>query len=255
MSINANNAALNEILEAINELPNSKEEQDKIVDITENGETVVTPDDDTTTLSKVTVNVTVPEQKEEQEKIIDITENGTTEVLPDEGKALSKVTVNVEIESGESGDPYEVINSIFDGTITEFYSLKNFVGSRGTQLWGTLFNECYELTKWAMPNNTRDLSYAFRYCDILKYVDIGKPASCGVATFYGANLRGMSVVVRAETPPKLTGTFTGTNLDNTTVFYVPKNSIEAYRTATNWSAYADHYKAIEDYPEITGGII
>lgn len=38
--------------------------------------------------------------KEEQEKTVDITENGTTEVLPDEGKALSKVTVNVNVESG-----------------------------------------------------------------------------------------------------------------------------------------------------------
>lgn len=35
--------------------------------------------------------------KEEQEKDIDITENGTTEVTPDEGKALSKVTVNVAV--------------------------------------------------------------------------------------------------------------------------------------------------------------
>jgi hypothetical protein len=38
--------------------------------------------------------------KEEQEKVVDITENGTTEVTPDEGKTLSKVTVNVAIESG-----------------------------------------------------------------------------------------------------------------------------------------------------------
>lgn len=38
--------------------------------------------------------------KPEQEKTIDITENGTTEVTPDEGKVLSKVTVNVDVESG-----------------------------------------------------------------------------------------------------------------------------------------------------------
>lgn len=38
--------------------------------------------------------------KEEQEKTVEITENGTTEVLPDDGKVLSKVTVNVEVESG-----------------------------------------------------------------------------------------------------------------------------------------------------------
>lgn len=68
MSINANNAVLNEILETINELPSSKEEQ---------------------------------------EKVIDITENGTTEVTPDEGMALSKVTVNVSVEGGSEDDDYE----------------------------------------------------------------------------------------------------------------------------------------------------
>lgn len=35
--------------------------------------------------------------KEEQEKAIDITENGTTDVLPDDGKVLSKVTVSVDV--------------------------------------------------------------------------------------------------------------------------------------------------------------
>ena len=38
--------------------------------------------------------------KEEQEKTIDITENGTTEVLPDEGKVLSRVIVNADVQSG-----------------------------------------------------------------------------------------------------------------------------------------------------------
>lgn len=39
-----------------------------------------------------------------QEKTVDIAENGTTEVLPDEGFALSKVTVNVDVESGGGGE-------------------------------------------------------------------------------------------------------------------------------------------------------
>ena len=47
------------------------------------------------------VYVNTPEPKEEQEKVVDITENGTTEVLPDENKVLSKVTVNVEVAGGE----------------------------------------------------------------------------------------------------------------------------------------------------------
>lgn len=46
--------------------------------------------------------VEVDNAKEEQEKTIDITENGTTEVLPDENKVLSKVTVNANIpDTGE----------------------------------------------------------------------------------------------------------------------------------------------------------
>ena len=39
--------------------------------------------------------------KEEQEKTIDITENGTYDVLADENKALSKVTVNVDVKDEE----------------------------------------------------------------------------------------------------------------------------------------------------------
>ena len=42
----------------------------------------------------------VASAKEEQEKTIDITENGTTEVVPDDGKVLSKVTVNVDVSGG-----------------------------------------------------------------------------------------------------------------------------------------------------------
>lgn len=65
MSINSNNTLLNEILSTIDDLPTSKEEQ---------------------------------------EKSITIVENGTTEVIPDEGKALSKVTVNVTIESDNTSE-------------------------------------------------------------------------------------------------------------------------------------------------------
>lgn len=63
--------------------------------VTENGE--ITADEGFIGLSKV--NVSVP-QKEEQEKTVDITENGTIEVIPDTGKTFSKVTVNVNVENG-----------------------------------------------------------------------------------------------------------------------------------------------------------
>ena len=35
--------------------------------------------------------------------------------------------------------------------------------------------------------------------------------------------------------------------------YVPSVLIEQYKVATNWVVYAAQIRAIEDYPEITGG--
>lgn len=47
--------------------------------------------------------------KPEQEKSVDITENGTTEVTPDEGKTLSKVIVNVDVPSSGGTEELEAI--------------------------------------------------------------------------------------------------------------------------------------------------
>lgn len=176
--------------------------------------------------------------------------NGSTELL-----TLDEMPQAIaDISSGGGGSGEDILDSIFDGTITEFYSLKDLT-AYSSQNFGTLFNGCDKMVKWAMPNLTKELNYAFRYCPKLTYIDIGKPSSCAPATFYGKQLKGVSVVIRSEIPPTLSSVFNGTGFDSTTVFYVPKNSIEAYKTATNWSTYADYYKAIEDYPEITGGII
>lgn len=58
---------------------------------------------------------TVGGAKEEQEKSVEITENGTVEVVPDEGKTLSKVTANVNVAfEGDIGKPYIDTSKITD---------------------------------------------------------------------------------------------------------------------------------------------
>ena len=48
--------------------------------------------------------------------------------------------------------------------------------------------------------------------------------------------------------------FTSTPIESGTGYvYVPSALVDSYRTATNWSTYANQFRAIEDYPEITGG--
>ena len=43
------------------------------------------------------------------------------------------------------------------------------------------------------------------------------------------------------------------NAGGTGRIYVPASKLEAYKAATNWTAFADKFLAIEDYPEIPGG--
>lgn len=49
--------------------------------------------------------------------------------------------------------------------------------------------------------------------------------------------------------------FTGTPVANGTGYiYVPQSLIENYKVATNWVTYANQFRAIEDYPEVYGGV-
>ena len=50
----------------------------------------------------------------------------------------------------------------------------------------------------------------------------------------------------AVTPPTLNGSLVG---NSTCVIYVPDASIDAYKSATNWSSYASRIKAISTFTE------
>ena len=53
---------------------------------------------------------------------------------------------------------------------------------------------------------------------------------------------------------QVTNALSGTPIANGTGYvYVPSALVEEYKSATNWSTYAEQIRAIEDYPEITGG--
>lgn len=228
-----------------------KEEQEKTVDITENGETVITPDDENTTLSKVTVNVDVP-MKEEQEKVIDITSNGTTEVTPDEGMALSKVTVNVAVESGGGED---TLRAWLLNTLTEI-NINDEIQFGSKRLY------CSSLVKFSAPNLSGACGgFVFYGCGRLRYIDIGKATSLDINAIGGLHSIETIIMRKSDAVVSLNNKFvnnqsiTKEDYDYFCYFYVPKALIEDYKVATNWSNYANRFRAIEDYPEITGGVI
>lgn len=54
------------------------------------------------------------------------------------------------------------------------------------------------------------------------------------------------IICRATTPPSLANVSAFTNTNNCPI-YVPDASVEAYKTATNWSSYASRIKGISEY--------
>lgn len=85
--------------------------------------------------------------------------------------------------------------------------------------------------------------FAFGSCPNLRYVVLPETlTSIGNATFYNSS-KIEYIVCQPTTPPTLDGSaFNGTSC----IIYVPDASVNAYKTATNWSKFASRIKAISE---------
>ena len=104
-----------------------------------------------------------------------------------------------------------------------------------------------------MPNIKTIGSMAFRNTNI-ETLDLYNCESIGNNAFNSTNMT--TLILRNESDICTTDlhplAFTPIE-DGTGYIYVPSALIDSYKTATNWSEYANQFRAIEDYPEITGG--
>lgn len=130
----------------------------------------------------------------------------------------------------------------FQGSrITEIYLPELIENDSSTQ--GYNFAFCYNLEK-AVFNK---FVGSFRNCDFrdacrLKTVILGANEICTLAN---AN-------AFQDTPIAGNTNYTDGELG---YIYVKSALVEEYKAATNWSTYADQFRAIEDYPEICGGVV
>lgn len=329
--------------------PTAKEEQEKIINTQAySDKTVIIEPDEGKVLSKAIVNIDV---KEEQEKSIEITDNGTIEILPDNDKVLSKVNITTNIEGGGSAIAVDYLDTraslvstytnnvlsipdfAFAGTsLTEInLPLCTQIGASAfmycsslisvnlpvcTNVGGSAFINCYNLTSIDLPLCT-SISGAFSYCTKLTSVNLPKCTELGnyafmyctslttvnlpmcttlsgYGAFYNSNLPSitlpactivgsgafsycykltkvilpacsaiysaafnycrslMSLVLGASSvatlsninvfgsTPMSTSSYTGTFGS----IYVPTSLVNAYKSATNWTAYADRITAI-----------
>ena len=106
---------------------------------------------------------------------------------------------------------------------------------------------CYKitgLTSVTIPNSVTSIgNYAFRECTDLTSITIGNSVtSIGISAFYYCNSL-TSITINATTPPTLRNKNAFVSTNNCPI-YVPSESLEAYRQATNWSSLASRLQPI-----------
>ena len=96
----------------------------------------------------------------------------------------------------------------------------------------------------------------FRECNSLTKADFPVLGNLQTRTFYNTKNLETLILRRADKITVLSANdaISSTKIASGTGYiYVPRSLVDSYKAATNWSTYANQFRAIEDYPEITGG--
>lgn len=185
-----------------------------------------------------------------------ITKNGIYDALDDSVDGYSQVTV----------DTPNKFPSLVDGTITTVTaedlagvtSIGNYafyyrvlltsitIPDSVTSIGAGAFQQCSGLKNILIPNNITDIAgYAFNNCSGLISVTIGDGIkSIGAMAFQSCSSV-VSYTIRAINPPTLaTGAFN--YIPSRCKIYVPAASVNAYKSASNWSNYSTFIQAIPE---------
>ena len=155
--------------------------------------------------------------------------------LPETSKLYYEATAKVYPKSGSLG--YPIIKNSWDSTTGKGI----IVCPKDISIIDELsFSSIYYLTSITIPNSVTTIgSSAFSACSRLTSVTIGDSVTTiGDYTFQDCNSL-TSVYCKATTPPALGGNSVFIPNVSGRKIYVPMESVEAYKSATNWSEYAD----------------
>ena len=135
------------------------------------------------------------------------------------------------------------VKSIGEESFSKNYELENLVLGNNLETIGP-WAFCYSAIRGELviPDSVTTIGEgAFGYCSGLtgELVIPDSVTSIGGYAFFHCSLT--SITVRATTPPTVNGSYA---FDSKVQIYVPAGSVDAYKTATNWSSYADRIQAI-----------
>lgn len=149
---------------------------------------------------------------------------------------------------------YRFIGFISVGIVERSIS-GDYTNDRVTTVGAYAFQNCSGLTSVSFPNVTSIGDYAFNAAHKLAKADLPKVTSIGQHGFSAANALEALILRNTEKVCSLGSdavSYTKISSDSGYI-YVPAALVDSYKAAANWQNYADQIRAIEDYPEITGG--
>ena len=150
------------------------------------------------------------------------------------------------------------VTSIGDGTFVNCSSLTSIIiPDSVTSIGNSTFSSCSGLTSVTIGGSVTSVGVdAFSGCSGLTSIEIPDSVT-SIGSYAFVNCSGLTgITVKSITPPILgANAFNGTNCP----IYVPKQSVEAYKTATNWNTYSSRiqvklkkiidFEALEVYDE------
>lgn len=191
-------------------------------------------------VEKMTINGTeVENPKNSTQQLVD-GENVIKVWLYDSRITNHKLLYGISVNSVEIQNSVTTISNYVFGYCRSLTSVT--IPNGVTTIGNSVFYYCEGLTSVTIANGVASIgNYVFYYCEGLTTITIpDSVTSIGYSAFRGSGLT--SVTIQATTPPSLgSSAFESTN---NCPIYVPAESLDAYKTATNWKTYASRIQAI-----------
>lgn len=114
------------------------------------------------------------------------------------------------------------------------------------------FAYCEKLQNVNIPKCTIINGYAFQLCKSLKKIDLNVVKRISDGAFWNCKLLECVKILNTETVCVLTSKYAleGTKIKSGNGYiYVPDKLVQQYKTATNWSVFANQIKPLSEYVE------